>query len=330
MKIAIVGAGLAGLALAIECKKATPQSQIMLFDPQKAENRTSALAQLLYPFAGLYCKLNWEGEKSFNRSISLLNETQNFTQKKFFNPVKLLKTAHTPKQVESFKEAAKKYLEVEFTPHTDYGLAGVWISNAIQIEAVEYLNALEMRCFSLGIVLQSTYFIDSMKEEFDHVIYASGYACQKLFPNLKLSLLKGQALILKRPDDFSLDYNLLIHQLHILPSFDQQSVYVGNTFERDPIDFNPNRQVALELLWPDLIQYFPMFSKNDLIEVKSGIRLNAPSRLPMISRLDSKTWVFSAFGSKGLLYHAYLSELLAKHLDNPDQQLPKEVYYNTH
>ena len=58
MKIAVIGAGLSGLALAWHYKSLSKEIELTLFDPEVVDERTSALAHLLYPYVGIKSKLN--------------------------------------------------------------------------------------------------------------------------------------------------------------------------------------------------------------------------------------------------------------------------------
>lgn len=52
----------------------------------------------------------------------------------------------------------------------------------------------------------------------------------------------------------------------------------------------------------------------------------------LVGRLDHKTWCFTALGSRGLMYHAYLGAILAQAiLKQSSKLIPQEVrisYYN--
>ena len=42
---------------------------------------------------------------------------------------------------------------------------------------------------------------------------------------------------------------------------------------------------------------------------RAGIRVKNPAHyFPILERIDPKTWVVTALGSRGLLYHAYLEK----------------------
>ncbi|MFS8563307.1 MAG: hypothetical protein LVR00_02840 [Rhabdochlamydiaceae bacterium] len=65
----------------------------------------------------------------------------------------------------------------------------------------------------------------------------------------------------------------------------------------------PSLEVALHLLKPSL----------PVRGVKAGMRVTNPAHyFPIIEKIDERTWVVTALGSRGLLYHAYLAEQLTK------------------
>ncbi|MCF7806626.1 MAG: hypothetical protein K9M13_03150, partial [Simkaniaceae bacterium] len=62
-------------------------------------------------------------------------------------------------------------------------------------------------------------------------------------------------------------------------------------------------------------------------DVKAGMRLaKKSSYLPYLNRLSNRVWILTAMGSRGLLYHAYWSQLLASAIDrNHVEMIPNEM-----
>ena len=61
-------------------------------------------------------------------------------------------------------------------------------------------------------------------------------------------------------------------------------------------------ETAIHLLRPHL----------PVLGAKAGVRVTNPAHyFPIVEKLDERSWVVTALGSRGLLYHAYLAEQLA-------------------
>ncbi len=330
MKIAVIGAGLAGLSFAWHCQNLNPNHQITVFDPTPISLRTSAMANLLYPYIGIHSKLNWHGKKAFDKSVELFEAISKKTQKKIYQKKPLLKLASYDKQAVWLKQASSQYEDIEWQDHTPYSQEGVLITSAIQVDPLCYLSALEHACKLLGAQFISEAFEMQNRSNYDQVILTAGFKTNELLANpISFSYLRGQVLQLSWPNfPFNLNHYLIADKLHLTASIDQKSLYVGNTFDRGNIDNTPSVDDAIEAIWPQLTPYFPNLEKSLIQKVYAGVRLNAPHRLPLLGPIDSSTWLFTALGSKGLLYHAYLGECLALAITaNSIDEIPLKVRY---
>jgi glycine/D-amino acid oxidase-like deaminating enzyme len=74
----------------------------------------------------------------------------------------------------------------------------------------------------------------------------------------------------------------------------------------------PDPKKALQLL-EKAKKIYPGAKEFEIVGIQVGVRI-APKigYWPILQRVDSKTWVFTGLGSRGLMYHA----LLAKRLSN--------------
>lgn len=308
MKIAVVGAGFAGLAQAITLKEKHPSFDVHLFDPKESSLRTSALGQLLYPFVGMHSKLNFRGVEGFKKTQEFLKKAEAFASSPLFQTKLLLKLAHSEKQLLSFKVASQTYPEIKLQENTPFHKPGILIESALQVDPLNYLKALENWAKSLNVVYSKSQFTEENEIDFDQIIYCTGAQSKELFTDEKFALLKGQALILKKPEGFTLPYNLIDHHLHFIPSLDGKTIYVGNTFEREFKTQDPCKETATKLIWPKLTTLFPNFTKGQIIDVQAGLRINTPSRLPIIKRISEKKLLITGMGAKGLLYHVDVAE----------------------
>jgi len=327
MNIAVVGAGFAGLAFAWYYSLLNPSDKITVFDPKPISQRASSLAFLLHPFIHPKSKLNWEGWNAFNKAEELLLQASTFTDQPFCLKRPFLKIANNPNLIIPYQKTAQNNPEVSWVESTEFGHPGIWIERAYQLRSDLYLKALEKGCSSRGVQFSSKQFDSS--DLFDQVLLAKGnQVTQDL--DLSFSEVKGQVLKVKWPSkSFNLPHAVTAHKCHLVPSFDQKTLMIGSTYEREFTSNAPDREEALKRLLPHLEGILPQFDQKDILLVSSGIRLNAPNRLPLLGKLNEKTWIFSALGSKGLLYHAYLGQKLAEaFLSQTETSLPKELLIN--
>lgn len=326
MKIAVVGAGFAGLSFSWYYSKLFPNDNLTVWDPKPVEKRASSNAFLLHSFIHFKSKLNWKGREAFQAASSLIEESAQYALEPISIKRPFIKLANHHSQLDSFKEAAELYEELTWLEETPFGYPGLEVKEAYQLRSDLYLEALQKGCSSRGVQFVSRTFEKSDAANFDRILFASGDQTLGYFPQIKGSEVKGQVFKIKWPEDLKLPCALTAYKCHIIPSFDQKEITLGSTFERYFEDKEPNLDVALERLAPHLEFLFPKLNKRDVLSTSTGVRFNASNRLPLIGRIDNKVWIFSALGSKGLLYHAYLGEKLAYAFkENEAGNLPKEL-----
>ena len=53
--------------------------------------------------------------------------------------------------------------------------------------------------------------------------------------------------------------------------------------------------------------------ETEVLDCRAGIRVTNPAHyFPILEQINPKTWVMTAFGSRGLLYHAYFGKQMAE------------------
>ncbi|MCH9633894.1 MAG: tRNA 5-methylaminomethyl-2-thiouridine biosynthesis bifunctional protein MnmC [Chlamydiae bacterium] len=329
MKIAIVGSGFAGLACAWFYSQLDPDTQITVFDPKPISKRTSSLAFLLHAYIHPRAKQSWRGQDALSAAQNLFQAVSSYSREPFFIKRPFLKLANTNPLIEAFKKAAQLDPELLWSENTDFGHPGLWVNEAFQMRSDLYLNALQLACESKGVHFTPQSF--SFKNAFDRVVLCAGDRMTKLIGFPKFHKIKGQVLQLKYSyESFKLDHALTAYKCHLIPSFDSRILTVASTYERDYDSEEPNKEIALERLQPYVQDIFPRFCPQDIIQVSSGIRLYTSNRLPIADQINKNLWVFSAMGSKGLLYHAYLGKKLAHAIHtNNIESLPKETRFNS-
>lgn len=346
MRIAILGAGFSGLATAWYLLKHTQGSiKIDLYDPFPLGGGVSGLSSgLLHPFGGKHAKISWRAKEGIDSMHQLLTEATIGANQPLILSKGIFRPAVTEEQYHDFKLAAQKYsLEAEWWEREESlktipGLAlpqdlsgGLFVKNGLTIDVQAYIQGLWQRCARLGCQFHQTAVI-SQKEmaPYDHIVFALGYAVKFFKPlsELPISPLKGQILELKWPSNVPPLPFSLVSQGYLVMGKDQQTCMAGTTYERDFSSPAPDPTFAEPEIKKKITPFFPSIEKSHMITCRAGIRASSSNHLPVLGRALKKYWFFTGLGSKGLLYHSWLGEILAQAILNKDLSLiPKEVLY---
>lgn len=275
-----MGAGLAGLALAHFAQKMDHEVRVYTNGPA-ASNVGSGL---LHPYGGARAKLNRFGKEGMKESLSLIPKSAIIKKG-------ILRLGHDL----TFLSTLEKPLSAEEVIERNPGCApipGVLIEEAYVIDMAVYLSHL-----SQGLTIHST-----PEEWGDVTLWAIGAYSSEV------KKVKGQKLLIKIKDHGLTDP--INAGCYIIPLPD--SLIVGATYERDNTDWHTDIEKTKSILFPKLKEVMPAFdeSRIESIECFAGLRAVTPDHLPLIKQLDSKNWLFTGLGSKGLLYHALYAKIL--------------------
>lgn len=324
MKIAIIGAGFAGLASAWHILQLDPESEITIFDMHGAAGEASGIAAgLLHCYNGLHAKLNRFGKEGFDETVKLLEISEKALGEKVFASSGMLRVALVKSQEEDYFTSSQKNSDLQFLTTDECQqmepllepFTGLFIKNAKIVYTKRYLEGLFLACKNLGATLQRVK-IQSLEElnAFDHIVVTAGSkTC--LLPELKslnLSLVKGQLLNLEWPKDLPPLKQPLNSHCYLLMSEDNKSCIAGATFERNFSSDLGDKEVAEKEIMPKILKLIPALENAKIISCKSGIRVSTKDHLPLIQSISPKVTVFTGLGSKGLLYHAFYAKKLAQ------------------
>lgn len=320
--IAIIGAGLAGLSAAWHLLNDTSIT-VTIFDASGIAAGASGMSTgLLHPFAGPHSKLNPEGWEGYSQTLELLKESERFVGC-VYKSTGMYRPAITEIQLEKFAIAAKSnpkditWLSSEEMLKAVCGVAplpGIYIAAALTVYMRKYVQGLWLACQQKGAKL-SLHSVKSLEElsSFDSIIVAAGagYSDIPEVSSVKLSKIKGQQLALELPDALSQLITPINGPVTILASEKPRLCIVGSTFERNFTTSEVDQQKAEDELLPRLKELYAPFYSGTVVGVQAGMRISAPGRLPVALQINKNTWVFTGFGSKGLLYHALYGKRLA-------------------
>lgn len=312
MNSAIIGAGFAGLALTWHLLQ--KGFQITLFDSHGVGGGASGSATgLLHPYPGEQVRRSRFAEEGMRATEELLQVAESTLNRPVSLRNGILRTALNEEQIALLVERASQYGDIERLDHFTF-----LITSGITVNPSLHLQGLWQACEKRGARLQKTK-ISSLEElkEYDLVIIAAGagVATFEECRDLPLSFIKGQSLTFARPQEMTPLERGAIAKGHITPGESPDVLHVGATYERAFDSEEPDLAKAKELLLPLVAAHFPALLNASILGCRAGIRVSCRGDyFPLVKKLNEKTWVVTGLGSRGLLYHAYLAEMLASKL----------------
>lgn len=321
MNIAIVGAGYAGLALALALKDLDSKVSITIFHKDPIMSSASSISTgLLHPLNGKFARKSFAIEEGINQTKILLDLAESALGKPVCHKGGILRVANYAYQPPNYKRASRKYPintwhEKGNIFHPDLHYPALYSPEGITVYSDLYVKGLKVACERAGVVFQQKEILSTKELSFDRIILSSGaqivdFAEAK---DLPFETIKGQALTVKYPEGFPRLTMSLLSKGHMSLCKDPNYCYLGSTYERNFSSTLPDEK-SLSLL--ELIeQFFPKIREFEVVEAKAGVRLcRIGSYLPIADALSKKVWVFGGLGSRGLIYHAYLAQCLARSL----------------
>jgi glycine/D-amino acid oxidase-like deaminating enzyme len=329
MKIAIVGAGFCGLAVAwylLNHLSAFPNLRVHLFDSKGIGKGASGIAAgLLHPYAGAHAKLNWRGQEGFQATCELLKiASQTLGRPVTAENQGILRLALNEEQLIDFQRCAEKYpndaqwLSTAKCQLLAPGCAqapGLWIRKGLAIYSSLYLQGLWQACAQQGAKLEKRT-IFSLKElqDYDLTIVTTGSDTLRLpeFVSLPLTLVKGQVLEFSWPRNRAPLTCALNSHVYMLMTETRTSCLVGATYEKGHHSALIDLEMAEREILPKAYELFPPLKEASLLNCYAGMRAVTPQHRPFMQRISPSQWILTGMGSKGLLYHALFAKELIR------------------
>lgn len=324
MRIAILGTGFSGLALAWHLlNKSNGRLAVTLFDPNGVGGGASGISVgLVHPFSGAHAKLNWRGYEGWAATKQLLDIAASTLKTPVADFSGILRLATTDEQLQDYALCAKKFPHVTWKNLNEcQALApcavpseGIWIDQAAVVDSKQYLKGLWLSCEQLGATFYQENITQlSQLSHFDAIIVAIG-AATKQYPELAglpLNVVKGQVLELEWPEHLP-PLNCAVNSYaYFIMHPNKKSCYVGATYERGFGHPGEDPQAAISELSPKIASVIPGLEKAKILSCRAGLRATAPNYQPIGKQVTGNTWVLAGMGSKGLLYHALFASELA-------------------
>lgn len=295
-KIAIIGAGLAGLACAYFLQN---KAQLTLFDEKGIGGGASGVAAgLLHPFGGVKARLNWQGQEGMAAALNLIEKVAP-------GSIVLRGIERIPiseEQRENFIESANRFEGLEWKKDS------LWIAEGIAVDIPIYLEALWNQIEAEFIQEK----VESLSElhEYNQIILAAGAGIFS-FPEAKdlpLRKLKGQLLKIQIPKEIPLPTHIRTAKVYIVPNVVDHTCTMGATFEKEFKKEGPDLELAKAKLLEGAYHLWPPLKQGKILSCEAGIRVSSKHHKPLAIRIDERICAVTALSSKGLLYHAYMAK----------------------
>ena len=303
-KIAIIGAGLAGLSSALHaCMQGY---DVTVFDKFGIGKGASGVSTgLLHPFPGKTAALSWNAWEGMLATKDFLEIAANALGQNVASFTGIFRPALTDQQKWDYQaNQNEKSIWQEKQLVEGLSVFGLWIPEGITVFSELYLQGLYKACVNRGAEFRIEPFDKSLK--FDVIVYAIGAGiCEESFAkNLSLRSAIGQSLKCswQEPLLFS-----LASKGYITLTQDPFVCQVGSTYEHT---LQPDPQKALALL-DQVSAFYPKAKEFKVLEIGQGKRISPKSgHRPVLEKVAENTFVFTGLGSRGMLYHALCGKLL--------------------
>lgn len=310
MHIAVVGAGLSGLSL---CYYLLEQGfRVTLFEKKGIGMGASGVAAgLLHPYVGQKGLRSHFADEALleGRKLLALAETHSALPIALYDGIYRVHWDTPPLQYGDITT----YQEMDI----GFGIQAApcyLIKSGITVFMDLYLEALfcYLETRGLDFVIQECDTLDPI-HGFDHTIFAIGEGIRyfAIHEKLPIQFVKGQILSCRVPPSIEEGTKSVIGKGHISITKEPHIIQLGSTYEHHYKDKAPDLQTAKEYLKPRLKTFFSPFDELEIVSCHAEVRVCLKGGyLPLIERLNEKTWLLTAMGSRGLLY----SPLYAKKL----------------
>lgn len=326
MKIAIVGAGFAGLSLAWHLLAFSDKTYCTIFDDKGIGKGASGVASgLLHPFPAAATRYSFMGHEAMHHSLKLLAAAQFCNEEKIADFSGILKLALDDEEKISYSTLTTSYERVRWIETEELKkqigfikpCPALLIENGVTVFCDRYLNALWLACRQFQgeraeLKLQSINSFSEL-EGYDVKILCCGQSIRKIDPQLKLQFVKGQILTCKAP--YPLTSRSLIAKGYIAITADPLVYHIGSSYEHHYKEEAPSLEIAKQLILQQCLSYTDIVKDLKICDCRAGIRVsNSKKHLPIIKKYSSTDYAITAFGSRGLLYHGLIGKQLAANI----------------
>lgn len=341
----ILGAGIAGMSLA-DALHEHGYSVIVIEKNNIGSGASGTPGGLVNPATGRRATKTWKAEDCYRAIRQNLEKVQAVTKTLFFRNNGLLRPSVTQKMVRKMRKQYEKthwpngwcyWLSEKEIKEKHPGITcvdgGLWLPIGLTVDVAAYLKVYVKYLRSKGVMIKTKceaaieknrkiWQVSAGKFEFtsDHLVHTIGYATvnHDYWEYLPLEGVKGQvATFCTNKNLLSFDHS--ISSLGYLARLKTDNTFIqGSSYNHNFDNVEPNSG-GEQYLRKRLSRTLPeLAEKAELVDQWAGVRVTTPDKKPILGRHPKmeNLHLFTALGSKGLMYGKFLAEHYADHLAN--------------
>ncbi|MCX6986651.1 MAG: FAD-binding oxidoreductase [Chlamydiae bacterium] len=309
MRIAIVGGGLAGVALSYYLQMSA-SIEVTLFDQEAIGSGASGAASgLMHPYVGEELRRSHRADEAFAAAKALIEVAAQHIGASLADFSGIERVAQNQEQLDILHDYVIRYGDISYL-----GEQSFLMHLGATIDTVAYLQALWGLSQEMGAKFQRKKIVDlTALTGFDHTIVASGVGIFDFsqFTHFRLSTARGQSILNKWPEGIPYLKRSRVGKGYLASTFQKDRICMGATFEKGSRSSDPDREAAICDLGSKMKRLMPELPL-DPIAVKAGVRVSSRGHyFPLIGEVSKGLWVMTGLGSRGLLYHALFAQMLS-------------------
>ena len=314
--IAIIGAGIAGCALAYELSKWSCRISLLESGRIGEQGASAVPLALINPHRGRSARASALDRAGLfaMRDLAIELQQQGLSHGIDFSGV--IRIPANARQARQWQKLGLSYVppeKVAAAYHAPFG--ALLIREGGQLQPRLLLSALSRAAAQRGVTIMEGFTVTDISGsricatdaslEADMVILCSGAQQLSQLPQPELEYLAGDMLCLE--SSLALPYPLA------------GAVYGGRS--KDGVCVGGNHRAgeqaepeALAGLQKAVSWFIPQLAQTKLSRVWTGVRARTADNQPLFTQLAAKLWFFGAFGGRGFLCARYLAQQVAKQL----------------
>jgi glycine/D-amino acid oxidase-like deaminating enzyme len=299
MKVAVVGAGFAGLATAWYLAADT---EVVVFDEKGVGGGASGIAAgLAHPYVGAEARRSERADEALDEMNALMDCVEGELKEavRSYGIVRIVEDDRLERYADVKRLEGDRWL----------------VTSGRVVNCPLYLQGLWSLIEKRGGRLRREKVEDvAILEGFDQVVIAAGAWSGKIkgIGPLSASVLKGQVLVCRAKEGVVLPEMSLVGKGYM--AIEKRQCYIGSTYERGLVDERADMKVCQELILPKIAPLFPL-ERLEIVEARASLRLcMRPHYFPLVRKEREGVWVVTGLGSRGLLYHALVGKEVANRI----------------
>lgn len=339
----ILGAGIAGLSLA----DALDERGFEVCVVEKNDIGAGASGTpgaLVNPATGRRASKVWKAEHCYKAIADNLEKVSPYSERPFYRKNGVLRPALTEKMAGKMREQYEEndwkngwceWMDESelraFHPGIECVIGGLWLPLGMTVDSAEYLRALSRYLMTRGVEIITghsatpaeaaghwTLSLSGRRIKAGDLVYCTGHQTisSPYWKGLPLHPIKGQ-IVRFSTNGQPLDFDHSISSLGYIANLgEEDTFYQGSTYEHDFEGLRPD-DYGKEYLRERLEKTLPRLASEVTAEEGwAGVRVSTPNRKPVLGRHPEKEnlHIFTALGSKGLMYGKYLAAQYADFL----------------